>query len=78
MQTVETVINHYGSPVQLAKAIGMQVRNVYHWRRKGYISSGACDLIEEESEGQFRAIELRKMAKKARGRGLYERRQSEK
>ncbi|MTI12365.1 helix-turn-helix domain-containing protein [Sansalvadorimonas verongulae] len=69
--TVQSVIDHFNTPTELAKALNLSVKNVYIWRRQGYISGPACDAIEEVTGGRFKAIELRKMAKSARGRSFY-------
>lgn len=69
---VQDVIDYFKGAPQLAAAINIHVRNIYHWKRKGYISSRGCDLIEVATKGKFKAIELRKMAEQARGHGLHE------
>ena len=71
--TVQEVIDHFGSPIKMAEKIGMSVKSVYLWRNWGYISGPGCDRVEKETNGKFKAIELRELVKSARGRGLYER-----
>lgn len=71
--SVQQVIDYFGKPKDMAAALGMSVKSVYLWRSWGYISGPACDRIEEITKGKFKAIQLRKLVKMARGKALYER-----
>lgn len=55
----DEIIKHFGSQVQLAKALGVARANVSIWRKNGIPSCHAI-TIEQLTDGKFKAVDMRK------------------
>ena len=55
---IDQIIEHFGSQVKTATALGVKPSNVTYWKQAGVMPSKRAIMVERLSGGKFRAVDI--------------------
>jgi DNA-binding transcriptional regulator YdaS (Cro superfamily) len=58
MITIDSIIEHFGNPSALAKALGVTSQVVNNWKKRERVPAGRAKEISNASGGKFKLEDL--------------------